>query len=724
MLISVTRSVLNNSSNTMEVNVVNYHLAVSNDALMFQFTIKRALHTAFRPSPLSAEDRTNAAKHALLAFNIMIAQSIKPDVFMYTHLIRIMGDAGFEWQAYKLFARMLEQGVQPLPETYAALKQATHSRRSSLHDDISRKLEETWRSLPSDIAKDLDRNEESQRLTLANDVSKMSAGTLIPEHVLRKTEQLSASKNRIASVLLEAKQEVATESSSKDAGISTEFAETDRNDSYASMKIDNPPLTWETFKAAQEASRNSAQKMKPDERVKALQGLSILHDDELRIFLAVHRQLRHGPREALVTRILDNVPYTAVMGMLQRRVNFFAQMRQEFREVIDRENEKSDDDSIEISDRERKSIPNLTRDSSFESFPNSLSTVEEQLTMPQTERSGQSMRVLYTPWGFIKEPIFKQQKQGVINPERNVSLSKEEEDSIVAAAHAKELDRIAPRLLRQFARQHGIKWKRRSNELYENVQFHVLYCMNVDNGQQDRPKKEEPVSVQKEDESTSAKPTAFEMLRAITRYSAEVKAVDDDKLNAQIKTLMEKQRSNRIRDELQRNKEKSRSKIPLLVKYRMRRAGVEPFDEVYPDAEQTTEVTDKEDPWGIETAEEDLISSKTIIQRKGSKKKGALETETFAHGKTTYEETQFGRYRPNDSNEPAFEGQLMSKIQSEHDTLVEKKAKKPLNASEQRQLNRCKKHLFRMRSRQARTKHRKDNPPNMIKRKKRMMNRL
>lgn len=55
------------------------------------------------------------ARDALLQLNIMIRRGIEPDVLMYTTLIATMGRAKLEWQAYKLFSRMIEQNLRPLP---------------------------------------------------------------------------------------------------------------------------------------------------------------------------------------------------------------------------------------------------------------------------------------------------------------------------------------------------------------------------------------------------------------------------------------------------------------------------------------------------------------------------------------------------------------------------------------------------------------------------------
>ena len=691
---------------------------------MLHLTLRRAYHSALRPPPISVEERVQTAKNALLAFNVMIAQSIQPDVFMYTHLIRIMGDAGYEWQAYKFFARMLEQGVTPLPETYAALKAATHKRRTSLHEDIQKKLEEVWQKMPDDIAAELDRMEESQRLTLASDVAKMHDGKLIPAHILESSERFNGNMEALpASALLDRKPQASPSEHSEDSSVSTEVAGTQRNSSYASLKIDSPALTWETFKAAQEASKNEAKRMKPDEREKALEGLQILHDDELRIFLTIHRQLRHGERTELIDRIIDNVPFADVMAMLSRRVDFFVHMRREFKRVLDLE--KGDNASLQAIDDAVRPIPNMTRDTSFENIESSLSAVEEQLAMRQTENHGKSTRVMYTPWGFIKEPIFKEPKRGIINPERTLALSEEEEKSIVAAANASELDTVPPRLLRQFARQYGLKWNRKGNGLYENIRFYVMHCMNGKKEESSESKDKEvgTAPVQRE-QTNSAKPSPMEMLQVIARYGAEVKAVDDDNLNAHIKTLMDRQRRMKIRNELQRSKEKSRSEIPELIRHRMKRAGVEPFDEIVEDTISEDKAFDTNEPWAVETAEDDISMPKTILQTASARGKHAPKRETYEHTGVAYEEANFGHFRVKQPEHTGCNAQVVARLQAERDSLLEKKARRPLNRTDGRRLSRCKKHLFRKQAQLNRAKYRKENPPNITKERKRMQNRL
>jgi hypothetical protein len=80
----------------------------------------------------------------------MVDQGIEPDVNMYTHLIATMAGARLEWQAYKLFSRMLEQGLQPLPETYEALQLATSTDRSKLTKDIEKKVREVMAAQPTE----------------------------------------------------------------------------------------------------------------------------------------------------------------------------------------------------------------------------------------------------------------------------------------------------------------------------------------------------------------------------------------------------------------------------------------------------------------------------------------------------------------------------------------------------------------------------------------------
>ncbi|KNH07282.1 pentatricopeptide repeat-containing protein [Perkinsela sp. CCAP 1560/4] len=624
----------------------------------------------------------------------MITQKIQPDVFMYNNLIRTMGDAGLEWQAYKFFARMLEQGVTPLPETYAALKFATHPRRAALHANISQKLEETWKSLPVDIAHELERNEEAQRLTLANDLAKMRHGALIPSSVLTFADRFQGDTALPASALVESTTPEAAASSTP-SDLSTECAREDRNSTYATLQIDSPPLTWETFKAAQaENAQRSATMTKP-QRSNALSALDVLHDDELRIFLTIARQLRHGSRADLLNRIVDTIPYNTVMSMISRRIDFFLDMRRQLQGVLE----------TWPGDGSERTEPSLQTGLALP-----LTNAAPVEPAAQPEKSGKSARVLYTPWGFIKEPIFKDQPRGIVNRARTTSLPTEDIQMITQAAHSNTVDKVPPRLLRQFARLHNIKWKRRGTELYENVRFHVLNIMETPN----LPCDSEPAPRKGENAETSP----LEMLRAITRFSSEVKAVDDSELNSHIKKSMERQRVKRIQHELQRNKEKSREKIPLLVKHRMKQAGIQPFDEAFKkNAPLADSAADRKLPWIDETAEEDLstpmASSHFRTGRGAPSSPQRMSPHTNESGE--FQETTFCRFKRSSAPASASSDEILSRLEESREKLIALKEKRKLNKGEERKLGKYGIHLYRLKRTQQRTQFRKENPPQMRK---------
>lgn len=95
------------------------------------------------------------AREALLQYNIMVNRGVKPDVLTFTSLIEKMAGANLEWQAYRLFSQMLEMGIEPLPQTYVALRKATKPTRKKLISDITAKIEQTAQSMPNTIAEDV-----------------------------------------------------------------------------------------------------------------------------------------------------------------------------------------------------------------------------------------------------------------------------------------------------------------------------------------------------------------------------------------------------------------------------------------------------------------------------------------------------------------------------------------------------------------------------------------
>ena len=216
-----------------------------------------------------------AARDALIHFNLMIRQGHKPSAVVYTNLIHTMGKAKWEWQAYKLFSRMLEEGVLPLPETYVALRNATSSNRRKLINDINSKIQSYTKEFPELLLKRQEKSHMSIERTLEaeeNMFNQLKDGSLVD--VLDK---------------LYGNSHLPIEPDTKLSKISK----------YSSMHIGHPTEVWEIQKTmnAQDAKSESngltryASNLKQEDKAALLDKMRILHIEEMKILLAIKRQL-------------------------------------------------------------------------------------------------------------------------------------------------------------------------------------------------------------------------------------------------------------------------------------------------------------------------------------------------------------------------------------------------------------------------------------------------
>eukprot|EP00755_Sulcionema_specki_P008297 Sspe_Gene.40527::Locus_19585_Transcript_1_1_Confidence_1.000_Length_2031::g.40527::m.40527 len=236
------------------------------------------------------ERRKAAAQSALLQFNVMVRQKVKPNVDTYTALILIMAKAKMELTAYKLFNRMLQQHILPMPETYQALLMATDPRRTDLLDDIRRKLYHSVKALPRTLA-----TRQKQLLEETRSASKTYLTQLLEEDPKYGAVAIVEKEmERLAGVM----QEVHDEGSSN----ATVYVDSLRKAFYGDkwVKAGKTSLTAEQ-KAA----------LRPQ--------LDLLNEHELRMYLAIHRKLRDGSKEDLIERIMEEIPVGFTYEMLNNR---------------------------------------------------------------------------------------------------------------------------------------------------------------------------------------------------------------------------------------------------------------------------------------------------------------------------------------------------------------------------------------------------------------------
>jgi hypothetical protein len=289
----------------------------------------------------SDSDRADAARNALLQLNVMVAQGLQPDVPMYTSLITIMGRAGLEWQAFKLFSRMLEQGLQPLPETYLALRRATSPSRQKLISDLEVKMREAALALPEELAgKELQSQTEAKEDAVRRFKRLMRGEAVVPIEVARTAPSLQ--EHRAAAA---ARADAASAASSSAAGNSTSAADgaKPRGDAGAGgsgnipvMSIHSVEGVVHTMHHIQQREAFRAGLAKPGaERAALERDLNRLHEEELRILLTHHRQFRDGDKAALVARVLDNLQARSLRALFDRRRKYFDSVRLVLEDQID-----------------------------------------------------------------------------------------------------------------------------------------------------------------------------------------------------------------------------------------------------------------------------------------------------------------------------------------------------------------------------------------------------
>ena len=495
---------------------------------LFHIARRRVHERVGSPASRPMEERVEAARNALLQFNVMVGQGVEPDVLMYTSLISIMGKARMEWQAYKLFSRMLEQGLQPVPETYLALRMATSTARKKLISDIECKMRECIQQLPQELAKEevrrqaLDAAQRQERITAAEANPHLPTPTAIRAPQCREPQSPSPQ---------------------------------DDDASYSTVHIDSPQGAWATFKAMQQRQGLSKSLADNEARDALRPKLEKLHEEELRIYLTVHRQLRDGNKSDLINRVLGCVPQSEIEEMLIRRKRYFGAVR----EMLERQLSDSavpdstpltaDQAALHHSDGGTASPSELElppdsssgaepqKDVSEQKSPNELSTRDVFTSAPE---------FLHAPWGIIKKPLNPPPRSpSIVNETSNDPLSQEELLELHAKAAIGEIDLVPQHWLRRYCRQFHLKWKRRvSGELVDLVRWHIKHF--PPNGASSQPAFQERVAL-------GETLDAFHALQLISRRCHNLQVVDAHEVASNVASHLKKEnRAKKLCDDAMR----------------------------------------------------------------------------------------------------------------------------------------------------------------------------
>ncbi|EAN90547.1 hypothetical protein C3747_53g117 [Trypanosoma cruzi] len=486
------------------------------------------------PTDVSQGEAYDMARDALVQLNVMVRRGIEPDALMYTSLIATMGRAKLEWQAYKLFSRMLEQGVRPLPETYVALRDATSPSRRRLRQDLQLKIEESLESLPSELAEEeLARRQEQDRLCVEKFEDYMRGVLPTPPPCASHTQT-----TMIPAVQGEGGRNDDGDFQKERNGASAAATKTDGGGQeeprpVATMHIRNPTDAWSTARMMEEQRGIRTQRTQGSDTIALSDELHRLHEEELRIFLAAQRQLRHGTKDELVRRVLDNVPETSIRDMLGRRKHYFrsvAHILENDIHALRRENIGENKDVLQNSVQEQFSAADRT-----------LTAAEKETVAPE---------VLHTPWGILRKPMKREPDPSAsrsMERLQRISLSLEELQLIRCKGETGDLDELPESLLRRYAFEFNLKWKRRFPlSLLEAVQWHCTTFLpeQLDGKVVVRPTP--ALRRQQEEEGMHKTLENYEAFRIISQRTNNLQVVDHKEINLHLKkiqkTMLQKER--------------------------------------------------------------------------------------------------------------------------------------------------------------------------------------
>ncbi|KPI85313.1 hypothetical protein ABL78_5625 [Leptomonas seymouri] len=467
------------------------------------------------PEDLSQGEAYARARDALLQLNVMHRLGIEPDALMYTALIATMGRAGLEWQAYKLFSRMIEQDVKPLPETYVALRDATSKHRVELREQIQTKIEEAVDVFPEELAgAERERQREEDRRCVAKFKEYMRGA--LPA---TRAETPTAAAPAVA-----------------DASKPSESAKTTSDElpstPAATMHIRNPSDAWHAAQMATE-HRSHAQGLAQGESAADLRAaLERLDEEELRIYLAAQRQLRHGTKAQLIDRVLQRVGANAIRAMLDRRAHYFRSVEQILAT-----------DLRQLNASGSGVAPQGTSATAAGEGPGA--GVERDRTLTTSEQDAARPDVLHAPWGILRRPMRRRpEPPAPRNAERleRIRLSEPELMLLRQKAETNELDELPESLLRRYAYQFQLRWRRSKGaaSLLEAVQWHVITYfpsavqLSAENSEKGWAASAAPtpaIRLEKEEEGMRQTLENFEAFRIIAQRTSNLQVVDSKEIN-------------------------------------------------------------------------------------------------------------------------------------------------------------------------------------------------
>lgn len=508
----------------------------------------RSVHT----SPFRVRTRTEkndeaiaTARDALLQFNVMIHRGVEPDVLTYTSLIQTMGRARMEWQAYKLFSRMLEGNIRPIPETYVALKNATSPKRSKLIEELEVRIRDSIESLPSTLAKEeAEVQSTMQQQSLAR----------FKEYLKGEIPQLAAAEGIELGELsvdgVPGKEESPANQGQEDKA-------------YQTVHIRHPVDVWTTHKhieAMWNTGENTALgKSSEDAELRATleQGLRKMHEEELRIFLTIHRQLRHGSKEELIQRVLDSTGRKSIESMLARRKKYFNAVAEVLKVDLDdlkqQKEQQQQGGTVAEGEKEQQGVEMVetTRTSAIPTPAAGGQAAE--LSASEAYDAGPSH--LIAPWGVLRKPMIDPMKtQASMNHISGslrslekldrTALSSDEVEMIVRKSMLDELSDVPQSLLRRYAYQHNLRWRRRDGptNLLSTVAWHAKVFKHGGDLQTASPPSTPSLRLQAAQQDLTKTLDTFEAFRIISQRTKNLQVVDSKEINTQLrkKNVLEK----------------------------------------------------------------------------------------------------------------------------------------------------------------------------------------
>ncbi|CAG9574362.1 conserved hypothetical protein [Leishmania major strain Friedlin] len=456
----------------------------------------------------------------------MLRRGIEPDVLMYTSLISTMGRAGLEWQAYKLFSRMIEQNIQPLPETYVALRDATSRQRVALREQIQTKIEEAVDVFPEELARaERERQREEDRRCIAK-FNEYMRGVL---PATTSSAPVSAPSLAAGGAVPEAEGTPSGDCAGAPPGASKTGAASSSG-TIATMHIRNPTDAWNTTQMAQDVRSHAQSTAKGNTAVELRVSLERMDEEELRIYLAAQRQYRHGTKTQLIDRVLKTVSASSIRAMLDRRCHYFRSVEQILAADLRQLNMSEPSDTTPVSNADAGARADAAQDR----------------TLGNAEKDSLTPEVLYAPWGILRKPQRRCKEPAVSrNAERleRVRLSEPELLLIHSKAGTNDLDELPESLLRRYAYQFQLRWRRKEGaaSLLQAVQWHVTTYVGsaLQNGGEGAgagdvlasPAPTPPIRLQKEAEGMRETLENYEAFRVIAQRTNNLQVVDSKEIN-------------------------------------------------------------------------------------------------------------------------------------------------------------------------------------------------